>query len=330
MKRLVDDTGSITFGLYEDRIDEVNYKDYRLETPMGLPVPRAMSSALAKQFHFLGIIGPELIIGMAVIDLGYLGSGFAYIHDRRTGRMTEARKIQKGGRGAVIDPYPETGKSAFSSSSLSIEMERGRISARADDFEISAELALDQAKPLRICTRTGYRGWTYTQKTTPVPLTGSVSLHGEKIDLTSPSYMALTDWTCGFLRRETFWNWASTASTLPDGKTLGLNLSCGVNETSFTENAFWVDSARTKIDTVDFVFDRRDLMRVWRITSQDGKVNLTFHPEGRREEKMTAMLISSRFSQIVGVFDGTLHQDDGERIIVKNCPGFVEDHYAKW
>ena len=34
--------------------------------------------------------------------------------------------------------------------------------------------------------------------------------------------------------------------------------------------------------------------------------------------------------QFVGVFDGTLRTDSGETIQVKGCPGFAEDHYAKW
>ncbi len=109
-----------------------------------------------------------------------------------------------------------------------------------------------------------------------------------------------------------------------------MNLSCGVNETSFTENAFWLDGVMTKVDTVDFIFDRGDLYNPWHVVSFDGKVDLTFMPERSRGEKINAGFIASRFMQLVGIFEGTLRTDSGETIQIKGCPGFTEDHYAKW
>lgn len=330
MKRLVNENGLIDFGLYDATIDEVNYEDYRLETPMGVPVPRALRKRLAKQFHFIGIIGPELVIGLAVVDLKYICNAFLYAYERGSGRMTEQRKLGPGGARARIDAQPDTGKSTFDLPGLSITVEAGKIRAHSERVELDVDLELSDANPLRICTRAGYRGWAYTQKTTPVPLSGYLKIDGKRFELSSPEYMGLTDWTCGFMRRETFWAWASTATSLSDGRALGLNLSCGVNETSYTENAFWVGGVRTKVDTVDFVFDRDDLMKPWRISSQDGKVDLAFHPDSKRGERLTAVLLSSRFTQLIGTFDGCLTGDDGERIEIEGCPGFTEDHYAKW
>ena len=65
----------------------------------------------------------------------------------------------------------------------------------------------------------------------------------------SPDYQALIDWTAGYMRRHTYWNWTATACRLPDGRILGLNLSCGVNETSFTESYFLLDGQMTKVDS---------------------------------------------------------------------------------
>jgi hypothetical protein len=142
--------------------------------------------------------------------------------------------------------------------------------------------------------------------------------------------MALMDWTCGYMRRKTCWNWAASAATLPDGRSFGLNLSCGVNETSFTENAFWIDGAMTKVDTVNYLFEAHDLMKPWIITSFDKKIDLTFCPEASRGEKINTGFVASRFNQLIGMFEGTLTTDSGEMIQIKRCPGFTEDHYAKW
>lgn len=113
------------------------------------------------------------------------------------------------------------------------------------------------------------------------------------------------------MRRQTCWNWAATASSLDDGRSLGLNLSCGVNETSFTENAFWVGGIMTKVDLVDFDYDPDDLSAPWHIRSGDRKVDLVFYPEAQREEKINAFFLASRFTQMLGIFEGTLKTDEG-------------------
>ncbi len=140
--------------------------------------------------------------------------------------------------------------SRFSSGGLKIEIDSSTVSARGKDISLDITLDTTRTKPLRICTRAGYRGWVYTQKTSPVSIRGSAGIGNRQIDIESPATMALMDWTCGYMRRNTCWNWAASATTLVDGRSLGLNLSCGVNETSFTENAFWIDGVMTKVDTV--------------------------------------------------------------------------------
>jgi hypothetical protein len=138
------------------------------------------------------------------------------------------------------------------------------------------------------------------------------------------------DWTAGFMRRHTFWNWAATAFTLPDGRSFGLNLSCGVNETGFTENAFWLDGILTKVDTVHFDFKSRNLYEPWHIVSYDQKVDLIFYPKAHRGESVNALFVKSKFSQLMGTFSGALRTGGGETIVLEACPGWAEDHYAKW
>ncbi len=209
-------------------------------------------------------------------------------------------------------------------------MEPGTISAKSKDAEVNLAYDASRTAPLRICSRAGYRGWVYTQKTTPIHLTGEIILNGNKAKLASPDCMGLIDWTAGYMRRETFWNWAASASVLPDGRTFGMNLSCGVNETSFTENGFWIDGKLTKVSTVYFEFNPKNFYDPWRITSADGKVNLMFESEQHRSENVNALVIATRFTQMMGVFNGELKTDDNKIIKIENRPGWAEDHYAKW
>ena len=132
------------------------------------------------------------------------------------------------------------------------------------------------------------------------------------------------------MRRETFWLWGCLAGHLADGRRVGINTVCGVNESGFTENCFWVDGRRHKLDTVHFEFDRRDLERPWRLRSYDGRLQLEFTAEGRHRENVNAWLLASNFTHLFGRFHGVLITEDGERLELDGIYGFVERHFARW
>lgn len=329
MTTLVKPDGKIEFGICEKAISDVNHMDYDLETPMGSKVSGLMKRLRFNQFNFIGIMGPEIMAGFAVIDLKSVSNGFFYIYDRKSGELFETKKLASTFK-ASIKPDPSNMDSSFKSSGLTINIKGGRLSAKGRGISLDARLDFDNTQPLRICTRAGYRGWVYTEKTSPVKISGNITYNGKILNISSPDYMALVDWSAGFMRRNTYWNWASIACTLPDNRSLGLNLASGVNETGFTENAFWIDGKMIKTDTVHFQFDSNDLMGKWQINSFDKKIDLEFTPENYREEKTNALLLASRFTQLMGTFNGTFTTDEGEKISVSNVPGWTEDHYAKW
>src|SRR5205807_1843203 len=124
-------------------------------------------------------------------------------------------------------------------------------------------------QPMYICTPAGPTGWVYARKTAGHAISGELQWNGRRIDLTPLALRGHHDWSAGYMRRHTFWNWGCLAGQLPDGRVLGMNISCGVNETSFTENCFWVDGVLHKLDTVHFDYERRDLMTPWRVRSFD-------------------------------------------------------------
>ncbi len=330
MEKLVDEKGLIQWGIYSDPVGRVNYEDYRLETPLGLKVPAALRKFLANQFHFMGVIGPDIIVGIGVVDLKYLSNAFFYVFDRKTGTITESKKLVPLSGSISIDPFPERPRSVFSGKGLTIEITAETLKAMGKGIALDIAMDSSAAKPLRICTRAGYRRWVYTQKTSPLSIKGSLRINGVTKVLSSPDYLALSDWTCGFMRRETCWNWAATACTLADNRSLGMNLSCGVNETSFTENAFWINGHMNKVDTVNFIFDNDRLNSPWHILSADKKVDLMFKPEASRGENVNAFLIKSKFTQLFGTFEGKLITKHGEVIAIDACPGFAEDHFARW
>jgi hypothetical protein len=203
-----------------------------------------------------------------------------------------------------------------------------------DAGPISIDARFDEERPpmepLRICTRAGATGWVYARKTAGLGMSGRVRCAGTEYDLGTLDMYGHHDWSAGFMRRETFWNWGCLAGRTADGRIAGLNVSCGVNETSFTENCFWLDGRLHKVDTVAFEYDQRNLLRPWRLRSADGRVDLAFAPEDMHVERVNALVLASNFHQLIGRFTGTLTTEKGERVEVRELLGFCEDHYAKW
>ncbi|MFH1152233.1 MAG: DUF2804 domain-containing protein [Pseudomonadota bacterium] len=332
MKKLIREDGSVGFGLYQEPVDEINFQDYMLLTPSGRTVPGVLKRLRYKTFHFMGVSGPGFMAGFAIVDLGYLASGFGYLYDVATHTLNEKSCLTLPLKQRVlIRPTPECPFSRFSQGALSMEMDHQGI--RVDSGNLCADITLvisGKDAPLRLCTRTGYTGWSFTRKSLPLSVEGTIKSKGRAYDLGRGESFALTDWTGGFLRRKTFWNWAAISTALGDGRTLGLNISWGVNETGFTENAFWINGSMEKVDMVCFSSTPDGSGDQWRITSFDGKVALDFTAEGSRGERINAGVIASSFTQYFGRFSGYLNPTQGDPVAIQGVPGWFEDHYAKW
>jgi hypothetical protein len=68
----------------------------------------------------------------------------------------------------------------------------------------------------------------------------------------------------------------------------------------------------------------------WSIRSADGAVALTFEPAGAHAEARNLGLVSTRFVQVAGTFQGRVPGPDGSAMHVAALPGVVEDHWARW
>lgn len=329
MNRLVNDNGKITFGLILEPLEIINYLDFDFQAPMGRSYSQWAKKALFKQFFFVGLHNPELSAGVAVVDLKYAANAFCYVYDRQKDIFYETKMTTMPFR-ARISPSPERREAIFDTRRLRINMDGDAVVASCDGIGIDIRCAYAQTSPLRLCTRAGYRGWSYTQKTAPIPISGHIDVAGNRHELSPETSLGVSDWTAGYLRRNTFWNWAAGAGRLADGRRFGLNLSCGTNETGATENVFWLDDVQVKVPLAEFQYDAADLNSRWRVVSSDGRVDLAFTPAASRAEHINAVVVASRFTQLIGSFEGYVIDDKMEKIDISNCPGWTEDHFARW
>ena len=327
--------GRPRFGVYSGPLTSLNLDDFR---PYGAKdgASSAKSRILKyriKRWEYLGICNNDIIFGMAVVRLGYICNLFAYLFDRHSARIIENDIFTPGGGAAIFAGTSQTGEITFKSgkTAVLISSDPETITvAGTIKGELSVSLSFDKyEEPLVCLTRVGLKGFNYTHKEAGIPVRGTIRYKGESWDIREKQSFGVRDYTLGYLARQTFWNWASGGGMDKEGNRIGFNLVQGVNETGFTEIAFWVNGRVVKTDVVDFRYDDLDLLKPWRIESNDGRVRLRFLPEGKRSADIHAGLIVSKFHQPFGRFEGTLR--DGDHVCeLQNVSGFTEEHYAKW
>ncbi len=325
--------GTPRYGIVREPWTEINYRDYNLRTPLGRRVGRIGKALGYNHFQYFGIISPHLLAGCAMVNMRLGAVVFCYVFDPHSGKIVEWQFKDIGWLHTKTVNTPTAGTSSFCRGKNSVYYHNTPAPrSKRLQVEIPGALTIDATfseadpafEPMCITTKTGATGWVYAQKVAGVRCRGTIECALGRYDLEQIDAFAHHDWTGGYMRRETFWNWACLSGQV-DGTRIGLNVSCGVNETEFTENCFWVDGALQKVDTVQFVYDRQDPQSPWHIQSYDGQIDLHFQPKGRHEEVQNFLVIKSNFKQFFGEFRGRVGP-----YCVDGLWGFVEDQYAKW
>jgi hypothetical protein len=327
--------GRPRFGIYSTPLTSLNLDDFR---PHGAKDRASLTKSWIlnyriKRWEYLGVCNNDLIFGIAIVRLGYMCNLFAYLFDRRSGRISEYDILTPGGGAAIFKGTSAMGTISFERGKTAVHTTCDPETITVEGVikgELSVNLSFHKVEEPLVClTRVGLKGFNYTHKEAGLPVRGTIGHKGVSWDIQEEPSFGVRDYTLGYLARQTFWNWASGGGLDQEGNRIGFNLVQGVNETGFTENGFWVNGRLVKTDVVDFRYDDLDLLKPWRIESNDGRVRLQFLPAGKRSANTNVGLIVSKFHQPFGRFEGTL--EDGDKVFeLQNVSGFTEEHYAKW
>jgi len=333
--------GKPQLGIFDDAIDVINAQDCDLRTPMNKKASCWQRHFGYKRFQYFGAISEQIIFGCAMVDLRYLGMAFVYIYRPSDGAMRQWRiKLPLAWRMNLSDS-PVIGHSNFRFGNTFIDMtyddrvmgssheKRLRVKI-GNELTIDASLCEPVAYPrLALCTPIASNGWVYAQKTAGVPVSGKVRCSLGDFDLEAIHCHGHHDFSAGYMRHDTFWQWACLSGLTHAGESLGLNISWGVNETGWSENCVWFNHQRFALSQAQFDFNRDDEKSTWHITSSSGDIELRFTPAGCFSEDINAWVLASRFKQFFGRFDGSIAVG-GKRVDVKNMWGFVEDQFSRW
>jgi hypothetical protein len=335
-EKLIDADGRPVFGNFAGAVQDLNLAAFDFTSLRRPPwtLTRSWARNLLKRWQFVGVVDDDLVFGAAVVHLNYLSSGFAYVYDRRTGKIIEGNIKSPLAANTRFSPSPVGGATEIHQGGQSIVFEntinRGRREVDVSfGTKLHAKFAYDEIGPgVTTSVRQVLYGFNMCYKSVALPAAGTVTVEGVERKL-SPNALALLDWSAGTPPRETIWNWAAAAGRDATGRAVGLNFGCGLNEYSFHENTLWLDGGTQMVGGVSFAYDARNILGVpWRLTTADGEVDLTFRPDHERFEDVNFGLVASRLHQPFGHFVGSLAIRD-EKLDV-DLYGFCEEHYARW
>lgn len=293
-----------------------------------------------KRWCYLGIIHPDIIFGCAVVHLGYISNAFVFGFDRQQKKMMSHSLVFPPLGQIRYDRNPENGICSYKSlrGKLILSHNKKQKSICASFFWPGKYLKADidviepdgGILPMNFLMPMGSGRRAFTSKTAGLKARGKIILNKKPFDLSSENTFAVFDWTDGFYPRQTFWNWACGAGIAHDGTRIGFNFSSGVYESGLLENTVWINGTPFKQREIIFAYDRENPLNPWRITSEDGLVDLKFMPEGIRSADDNLGIIKSKFIQPCGSFEGSIKAGKHPDIRFSSIGGVVEEHFAKW
>jgi hypothetical protein len=274
-----------------------------------------------KRWHYVALACDDVFCAVAIVDLGWTSTAFAYAFDRRQGKLVAAFS-QDGlpGLSARLAGHVG-GASRFRWPGKRIDIGVDTLALRCGDFEIEAQFT--GAGPLLLAVGKVDGGSVHaTQKSPGMALRGTLRIGDRRVSLDGG--VASVDYSNGLLARETDWRWACAHSLA-----LGFNVQAGYFGAN--ENALWLDGKIIPLGAAIFEFDARDPLAPWHIRTDDGLLDLVFTAEGARREDKNLLVAASRYVQPIGSFSGSVRAGPGApAVAIKQLPGVTEDHRSRW
>lgn len=291
---------------------------------MSLEGLKGRSPFREKRWDYALIVHPELMVAAAIVDLKFASKAFAYVFERRTGRLVYERawlgapwatRFEDEGPGKRSGRF-RSGDTELFLADRAIRISSGglAVDVALHPVDVSALGAVAEVGPGRLCA---------TEKRLAL-VQGEAKLAGQRFFLDG-AYAGL-DHSLGFAPRRTAWRWAFGLGKR-DGAPFGVNLVEGfIGE---AECAAWVRDTMVPLGEGVFEYDLAAPEKPWRIKTACGAFSASFLPGGIYADKTNLGVIKSHFLQPVGEFTGKL-SSGGETFSFDALGGVVEHQDVLW
>lgn len=327
------------FGLFDAPFRDLNILD------ADIGVPAFLRPYRLKEWQHIALVGRDLFMGFAITTSHYMSVSFCYAVDRKDGRFVEHHREKLGGKIARVARtlwddhcrYQVSGYEIGIHNHLDAHRHEVRIdiaqSRQMPAIHASVEFTedLNAVEPLIVVLPISENRPLYTHKMV-CPLKGEVRVGDRSYTFDPGKDLALLDVQKTYYPYNTTWRWATFAGYDAEGRQLGMNLVRNMvqPDDQWNENVIWVDGKLSQVSGARFEFDLANCLSPWRITSIDGRIDLTFTPMGERAERINMGLVLSDYHAPYGHFSGTVVDDAGKAYTVDRLFGVAEFHQARF
>lgn len=276
----------------------------------------------AKRWQYASILGDECVTAVAIADLGWATTAFAYLFNRSHRRvLADVSLIGLPHSGQVADHAGPGALSCFRRGAIELSIEYAshgwKVTVQSPTLTLQTTLVPSPTDGT-ICAIGRVPGGVANCTHKTHGLTAIGNARAGDADFRLDGCFGALDHTSGLLARETKWRWASGTSA-----STAINLVDGFHEPF--ENAIWRDGQVSALGPVTFSRDAADPMATWRIRAEDGSVDLAFAAEGVRSQDKNLGFAMSRWIQPLGTYSGTVLGT-----AIGPLVGVLEDHVARW
>jgi len=300
---------------------------------------RRLKSLRLKEWVGFTLLHPDWYSSLIIQDAHYLASSEIYAYDRAGGTLHQHAANAFGGRPTLPAELLESA-CRFERDGYRIAYSFSRASARHRiELDIAAtpkapairgELELDAMSataPLSVSSRLP-GGSMYTHKAA-FPASGVLRVGAAEIAFDSTRDLAILDEHRSLLPYRTNWLWGTFATLTESGPVVGANFAArpelpGEPE----ESCLWTPSRCEPLSDIVFVPASADPSAAWHIASQDGRIDVVFEPEGRKQVKHNLGLFALDYFQLFGHYRGVLRGAEGD-FEIKDVHGVCESMKAR-
>jgi hypothetical protein len=302
-------------------------------------VSRALRRLRLKEWIGFTLIHPDWYSSLIMQDANYLASSEIYAYDRLTGLLRQHAANARGGSLALPQKLagasPRFAKDGYLLEyQFSADGKQHRIrldikaTPKAPAFTGELELHGDRAsRPLSVSSRFP-GGKLYTHKAL-IPAEGVLRVGAADIVFNPDRDLAILDEHKSFFPYRTTWLWG-TFAWQSGGSPVGANFAARPSTPGEEEEScIWTPRACEPLTDVTFTPASGNSLSPWHIASRDGRLDVTFEPEGRKDVRHQLGLFSIDYFQLFGHYRGTLRGADGSSYPVDDVHGVCESFRAR-
>ena len=333
--------GRAAHGWFSEAIRVPNLADEEIGGFCGRP---AMRRLRLKQWQFFLIDGPECIAGVAVVDAGYVGNAFAWVFDKARNALEERNALFPFGGGVTVSSSSVRGTTRVEGKGVDLTITnryddgvrtlQGRFPAQGSHGAIEFDLRIAdpplERPPMVVAWPVAEKRTAIAHKIGGLQVNGSIRSAERRYEISGETATASMDHTQGYFTYHTYWNWASFSALSDWGMRVVVDVDLVKTAAgTMNRNCFvWFDRQLVRLSSVAFEYSQA--AHDWRLKSNDGRLDLRFHPLGVRRDRLEHLPIGYDFVQPIGVFSGTLVDNDDAVHAISNAWGVAEEHTATW